>query len=215
MRTHQFRFVSATALALSALAAVNQAQAATLDVAATCKVSRSQILELVAKGVTPDKIHATYGNCIADDVLSTTAVGYPFSTFYEEIKACGYHSQRKEAACRVDIKQLNGYAGVGVDPFGNGGSLEFVKFCVEQAGVLVPVNTNGFHINDAAPVSGNPTWNFAAIINADQTLFARPLNRVALRARAILSWNVPPGGTCAAPTFYWGNVLDFRIRLDP
>jgi hypothetical protein len=170
-------------------------------------------------GLSPDVIAQKYGNCMAADYVPPTLPDpippAPWSTNYEEIKGCGYHPQRKEAACRVDIKQLAGYNGVLNGANGLGGSLEYVKLCVDLGAGLVPVNTNGFHVNDAAAISGQPVWNFAAILPANLTLFQQPLNRQALNARAILSWAAPPGGTCAAPTFVWGNVQNFRIRLDP
>jgi hypothetical protein len=34
-----------------------------------------------------------------------------------------------------------------------------------------------------------------------------------LRARAILSWQLPPTGCNFSP--FWGNVFPFTIRLDP
>jgi hypothetical protein len=211
---HLFKASTILCGLVSGLGVHLQAQAATPGVPVTCVVSRDQVIADIKAGSTPDAIAQKYANCQATDYtvppLPNPVPPAPWSTTYEEIKGCGYHPQRKEAACRVDIKQLTGYNGVAP-----AGSLEFVKLCVDFGAGWQAINTNGFHVNDAAAASGNPVWNFAAILPANQTLFQQPLNRQALRARAILSWAAPPGGTCAAPAFVWGNVQDFRIRLDP
>jgi len=214
MNKHQLTQLATALLGFAGLGAHFNAQAATPGTPPTCVVTRDQVIADIKAGVTPDAIAQKYANCQAADYtvppLPDPVPPAPWSTTYEEIKGCGYHPQRKEAACRVDIKRPTGYAG-----FFPAGSLEYVKFCVNFGGVWTFINTNGFHVNDAGALSGNPTWNFAAILPDNQTMFQRPLNGQALPARAILSWNAPPLGTCANPQFVWGNVMDFRIRLDP
>ena len=76
----------------------------------------------------------------------------------------------------------------------------------------MPVNSNGVHVHDEA-FGAMPNWYMSAVVPANQPLFSTPLVGQTLRARAILSWAVPPAGCNAIPV--WGNPVDFRIRLDP
>jgi hypothetical protein len=144
---------------------------------------------------------------------STMIVTYPpgSSVFYEELKACGYHPQREELDCTVEIKQRFGFIGV---PAIGAGSNEFVLFCVDYADGLglVPVHTNGVHVHDEA-FGVQPKWYFGLVVQSNPRLLALVNNGRTLKARAILSWNVPPTACNRVPV--WGNWLDFRIRLDP
>jgi hypothetical protein len=211
------RFTSKQQMILSALigwGVQTAAMAATPGVPTTCVVTRDQVIAELKAGTSPELIGVKYANCQAADYVAPSANQLqppaPWSTRYEDIRGCGYQPQRKEAACQVNITQLAGYNGVYPS-----GSFEFVKFCVDYGAGWVPVNTNGFHVNDANAVSGMPVWNFSAIISANQTLFEQRSSGQLLRAKAILSWGAPPGGTCAAPTLVWGGETYFRIRLDP
>ncbi len=137
------------------------------------------------------------------------------STYYEAMTSCGYHPQRKMAACVIEIRQRFGFGGV---PGGGPGSLEHVLFCVDLGAGLVPINVGNVHVHDEA-FGVPPRWYFAAMIPANQALSARPLNGTTYGARTVLSWFfVPPltvaacNGGWARP---WGNRIDFRIRLDP
>ncbi|MCP4247869.1 MAG: hypothetical protein GY778_12545, partial [bacterium] len=49
---------------------------------------------------------------------------------------------------------------------------------------------------------------------AQEPLKSLPLDGRTLRARSILSWNLPPQGNCAYRPI-WGNVIEYQIRLDP
>ena len=193
----------------------------------------------VNAGLTADEIAAKYNGCTADDATpasssgtlatsestgyGSSAAGTPQqptspptqiitntgSTFYEAIKSCGYHPQREELACTIEIRQRFGFSG----PICNGpGSHEFVTFCVDYGAGFVLVNVNGFHIHDEM-FNVNPNWYFAAVVQSDWRLLSLPNNGRTLRARAILSWAFPVLNCGGAPT--WGNQADFRIRLDP
>lgn len=140
---------------------------------------------------------------------STEIITNTGSTVYEAIKACGYHPQRKELACTIEIRQRFGFGGnVCAAP----GSHEFVTFCVDYGAGLTLVHINGFHIHDEG-FGVNPNWYFAAVVQSDWRLLSQPYKGQTLKARAILSWGTPVLNCTAAPT--WGNQADFRIRLDP
>jgi len=140
---------------------------------------------------------------------STEIITNTGSTFYEAIKGCGYHPQRKELACNIEIRQRFGYGG---NVCAAAGSHEFVTFCVDYGVGLVLVNINGFHIHDEG-FGVNPSWEFAAVVQSDWKLLSQPYKGQTLKARAILSWGAPVLNCVNAPT--WGNQADFRIRLDP
>jgi hypothetical protein len=141
------------------------------------------------------------------------------STYYEAMTSCGYHPQKKQAACVIEIRQRFGFAG---PPGGGPGSFEHVLLCVDLGvgGVVnyVPINIGSVHVHDEA-FGVQPRWYFTALIPANSVLAGRPLNGQTYAARAILSWAWAPPLTAAACNTpwrpVWGNQIDFRIRLDP
>jgi hypothetical protein len=196
--------------------------------AQTCVVSREEVIKDIEAGLTGAELAKKYNNCKpappTPQKESTKATILPSpnsppkliisntgSVFYEAITSCGYHPQRKELTCPVEIRQRFGYGGPpAVQP---SGSYEYVLFCVSYGPGLVAVNTNGFHVHDEL-FGVLPNWYFSAVVPANQTLFSQPLDGSTLRARAILSWALSPGNNCNYRPV-WGNQADFRIRLDP
>ena len=183
-----------------------------------CSVNRGEVLESLSAGVPTEELAKKYEGCIADDLVDgnfSNAIGQGIentgSTFYEALTSCGYHPQRKELTCPIAIRQQFGFGGMpALQP---AGSYEYVLFCIQTpGGGLVPVNTNGVHVHDEAFGAG-PNWYMSAVVSANGALFSQPLQGQTLRARAILSWAIPPASCNAVPI--WGNQADFRIRLDP
>lgn len=193
-----------------------------------CFVSRDQVLDDIKQGLSGQELQERYAGCKdletpsfskLNAVLGTAALAQPASkltikntgsTFWEAITSCGYHPQRKELTCPIEIRQRFGFGGPpAVQP---SGSFEYVLFCVNYGFGLQPVNTNGVHVHDEV-FGVSPNWYFTSVVPADQRLFSQPLNGRTLRARAILSWAIPPAGCNFNPI--WGNQADFRIRLDP
>jgi hypothetical protein len=190
----------------------------------TCPPTRNQVTADLASGMTPAQIQAKYAACphpkppydpqLDQPVPNGYLPNYPPEQIitptgditFEEIQSCGYHPQREELACTVKIKQRFGFFN---------GTHEHILFCVDygNGGGLVPVNMNGFVVIDE-PFGVNPIWYFAGVIQSDDRLLSLPNVGQTLKARAILSWLVPPAG-CFAPPWFWGNQADFRIRLDP
>ena len=184
---------------------------------AQCVVSRDEVLKKLEQGVSTEELSEQLKGCVAEeavdangDILAKQLIQNTGSVFYEAITSCGYHPQRKELTCPIEIRQQFGYGGMpALQPVG---SYEYVLFCVQTPAGLVPVNTNGVHVHDES-FGVNPPWYMTAVVAANGALFSQPLVGQTLRARAILSWAVPPGGCNAIPV--WGNQADFKIRLDP
>lgn len=180
------------------------------------ELSREKVEQHLADGMTPEEITAMYEPCLADAALptakqSTTPTG---SVFWEEIDACGYHPQRRELECAVEVKQRFGFSGTppGTPGWNGPGSWEWIIFCVDYGAGLVPVNVSAVHVHDE-PWGVNPSWYYGVAVAADPTLHATLVNGQTLRARAILSWTVLPNSCTFNPP--WGNQADFKIKLDP
>lgn len=221
IRFKRNRFYGAgTAIAFSILPAPVVAQ----DNASGCDLSRKQVLNDIKEGLTGEQLSKKYASCLHsqpasnpqtafdnDDHSKGISITETGDTTFEAITSCGYHPQRKELTCPIEIRQQWGFGGPpALQP---AGSYEYVQFCVNYGAGYVPVNVNGVHVHDEA--NGTPpNWYMTAVVAADETLFSQPLVGQTLKARAILSWALPPGGNCNfAPP--WGNQADFRIRLDP
>lgn len=213
-------------LALVLLVAGNPAASAQ-----NCTVTRSQVEADVLAGATPEELQAKYAGCVSGDSTSGAASAFELefdesevdlatgqtntqafagNTSWEKIQACGYHPQREEAVCAIDILRTTGFGGrICVAP----GSTEYVLLCVTfPGGGLVPVHTGTVHVHDAN-AGAVPPWDFGVVIQANPRLAALANNGATLPARAILSWAIPPANCNAVPI--WGNAVNFRIRLDP
>jgi hypothetical protein len=148
----------------------------------------------------------------ATDPLFVTAqhcgakVHYAGSIFYEEMPCCGYDPQRRTFACPVKIKQNFGFG-----PAPLPGSREFVLHCVANAaGVLQPVGADSVHLANSTLL---PSWQFAVVANANNGLgLVQPMSGAQRIARSILSWNFKPTSCAYLPI--WGNVIDYKVRLD-
>lgn len=129
---------------------------------------------------------------------------YAGSLFYERMPCCGYDPQKKLFACPVEVRKPFGF---GAAPFP--GSREFVMNCVDfnNTGVFVEVATDSVHL--ANTTLDLPPWYFA--VTAQAQLWNKP--HTELSARSILSWGLRPRDCNYRPI--WGNVLEYKIRLDP
>lgn len=188
-----------------------------------CIISREEVLEMLAKGVPSEEIQKKIVGCMAADAADpktalqvnnenkhSQEIKNTGSVRYESITACGYHPQRKELTCPIEISQSSGYGGgPALQP---AGSYEYVLFCVNAGNGWVPINTNGVHVHDEA-FGESPSWYTTAVVPVNAAMFSQPLIGQTLRAKAILSWAVPPANCQATPV--WGNESQFQIRLDP
>lgn len=185
---------------------------------------REEVQTLVQDGASQEDIQAAVANCANAQTSAirspltnvaaaqnTTATG---SIFWEQIDACGYHPQRRELECAVEVRQRFGFAGTppGAPGFNGPGSWEWVQFCVDYGAGLVPVNISAVHVHDEA-YGVAPPWYYGVSVQADTTLHQAAVNGQTLRARAILSWTLIPTGCNYTPI--WGNQADFFIKLDP
>lgn len=129
---------------------------------------------------------------------------YAGSLFFERMPCCGYDPQKKLFACPVEVRQPFGF---GSAPFP--GSREFVLSCVDfnNTGVFTPVASDSVHLANTR--LSPPPWYFA--VTAQAQLWNKP--DVELTARSILSWGFKPLDCNYRPI--WGNVLEYKIRLDP
>lgn len=135
------------------------------------------------------------------------AVSAKGSLAYEEMSCCGYDPQRRTFACPVRINRNVGFGGSPLP-----GSREYVMHCVfdAPANAWRPVGTDSVHLSNSLAA---PTWQFAVVANAHMNLpLLQPMDGATRRARSILSWGFRPTGCDYQPI--WGNVLDYRIRLD-
>lgn len=202
------------------------------DVAAAAPTCSSAVKESVARAVdNASKLGAaeqlrveaqqyqTYSYCAADgaqipttDPFYTAArqcgasVSYIGSTYFEEMSCCGYDPQRRTFACPVRIKQGGGF---GPSPLP--GSREYVLNCVQDAaGVYQPAAVDSVHLSNSVLL---PSWQFAVVANANNNLqLLQPMNGVQRNARSILSWALQPTSCTYRPI--WGNVVNYKIRLD-
>lgn len=206
LRLHAFGTLVAIAAAVGSISARAQ----------DCKVTREQILAYLAQGIPEEALAEKFGGCVSADPQEGSAVTYPSETVastgntsWEAIKSCGYQPQREEANCSVEIRQSFGFNG----PICKGrGSHEFLLFCVDYGAGLVPVHTNGVHVQDEG-TGTQPRWSFAATIQSNPRLLQQPNAGQTLKGRVILSWLFPPTSCAYRPV--WGNQSDFRFRLDP
>lgn len=174
-----------------------------------------------AQSKTQADLYAKYKGCAQDALYVPAAdpfhvaarqcgakVSYLGSTYYEEMSCCGYDPQRRTFACPVRIKQTFGFGAAQLP-----GSREYVLHCVaDPQGVFHPVGVDSVHLANAW-AGLLPSWQFAVVAHANRNLnLVQPMNGGQRTARSILSWGFQPTGCNFQPI--WGNVLDYKIRLD-
>ena len=163
------------------------------------------------------QIYAKYSVCAGNAVDVSTllpeetaeycgALSYLGNTSYEKMRCCGYDPQKQVFACPVDILSPVGFYSAPLP-----GSYENVLTCVDFGSGFEVAASDRVHLADA--VSGSPNWQFAVVASAKGKLKEHPLNGKTLKARSILSWGFTPTDCYYPP--YWGNVIDYQIRLDP
>ncbi len=189
-----------------------------------CGRTRADLEEALLAGVSAQDLSDQHNDCLGMGIFGdgfetgdttgwssvakqeTTPTG---SITYEEIDACGYHPQRRELDCAVELKQRFGFAGA---PGAGPGSWEWIQFCVDYGVGLVPVNVSAVHVHDE-PFGDMGPWYYGVSVAADTSLHQALTNGQTLIARAILSWTLIPNSCSYTPP--WGNQADFRIKLDP
>jgi hypothetical protein len=158
------------------------------------------------------------GNATAAQKMLGAGEAASEPTAYEELRACGFYPQETRLACVIEIKQSLGYG----NTVGSPGTFEYVSFYVDFAGDgFQPWDYTGsgiVHITDGSagsnlavyrdfnPNGGPRTTNSGATTT---TMTSGPL----LKARAILRWATPATDPNEIP--FWGNVIDFQIRMLP
>jgi hypothetical protein len=164
------------------------------------------------------KIAAKYSKCAADSVDISKVppedagkfcgkLSHLGNTTYEQMRCCGYDPQKQLFACPVDILKPYGF-GTATYP----GSYENVLTCIDfgYGAGFQPVARDRVHLANS-PYS--PIWEFAVIASAKETMKQYPMDSKPYKARSILSWGFTP--TKCDDTPYWGNSIDYEIRLDP
>jgi hypothetical protein len=189
--------------------------AAAADIAALDGMSDSERTAAEAS------IYQQYSSCLQDASLTPTTdpfytavrqcgtnASHLGSIYFEEMPCCGYDPQRRQFGCPVKIKQRFGFGGAPLP-----GSREYVLNCVaDNNNVLQPVALDSVHLANEM-FAKVPPWQFAVIASANQNLHTvQPMNGVTRNARSILSWGLRPTGCNYLPI--WGNVINYRIRLD-
>lgn len=182
--------------------------------------AREQISERLARVTEPEtwrEIREKHQRCaetgrraVADDRSRLEHCGSPTyagDLFYERLRCCGYEPQKKLFNCPVEIRHPAGFGAFPVP-----GSYEYVLTCVQLGGAWRAVALDRVHV--ANGVSGKPPWYTAVTAAARSPLAAMPLDGRTLNARSILSWNLSPQSDCNYRPI-WGNVIEYRIRLDP
>lgn len=129
------------------------------------------------------------------------------STYYEDMPCCGYDPQKRLFGCPVRIKRQTWY-GITLQP----GSREYVLNCVQDStGNWREVGHDSVHLSSS---KHQPTWQFGVMAFANENMsLVQPLDGRPANARSILSWALEPTGCDYRPI--WGNVIDYKIRLDP
>lgn len=147
-------------------------------------------------------------------------------TTYEALVACGLYPQETRLECIIEIKEATCYGG-GID---TAGSFEHVLMCVDwngdssfspkevvgevavqihnESAVFIPPWSYAVY-RDFAPPGGVRT-DLGNILGGFTTTTAIGWT---YKARAILSYDAAPTGCDFVPAY--GNVLNFRIRMDP
>ncbi len=167
-----------------------------------------------------EQLKAKYSYCAQDNTLPASdpfyiaarqcsaKVQHVGNLYFEEMPCCGYDPQRRTFACPVKIKRPFGFG-----PAALPGSREYVLHCVALPGVgFVPVGVDSVHLaNEAFGV--NPPWQFAVVAAANDNLqTVQPMSGETRLARSILSWAFEPTSCDDKP--YWGNVIEYPIRLN-
>jgi hypothetical protein len=160
------------------------------------------------------ELYQKYQSCGVPDTAATLSpeaancgkTAYRGSLWWEEISCCGYDPQRRMFGCPVTVKQSYGY---GPNPLP--GSREYVLNCVWNGAAYVPVANDSVHLANSP--GQNPPWQFAVLAMANTNInLVQPMNGITRLARSILSWQLQPTNCNYRPI--WGNVIDYRIRLD-
>ncbi|WP_158658143.1 hypothetical protein [Agarilytica rhodophyticola] len=135
------------------------------------------------------------------------------SVFYEAIDSCGYHPQRRESTCSIEVRQRFGFGGT---PASGPGSFEWMAFCVynlpSNPNRWTLANISAVHVHDEA-FGAQPNWYYTITDQAETRLHSTPVDGRTYIAKNILSWGIRPRSCNFNPV--WGNEAYYRIKLDP
>jgi hypothetical protein len=128
-------------------------------------------------------------------------------TAYEQLMCIGYQPQLAQLNAVVHLKLSNGYSG----DICTGGSTEYVKFfsSSDDGATWTELGITSFTAWD---INGPKPLEFDVTLPVDLAKTCCKDENIVL-IRAILSWEIPPGG--ASDPVVWGNGLDAHVQVAP
>ena len=137
------------------------------------------------------------------------------NTHFEELCCLGFYPQERRLEAVINIKQPYGYGG----PLGSIGSYEYVAFYLDwndDGDFNDTGESAGYgyvHVFDATFAIPKKKLEYCTAVYRDIIPLPTLKPGTHVRARAILSWQIPPTGPNFRPR--WGNVMECYIRVDP
>jgi len=212
-------------LTLAATVIVMVGAAGTNGLHAQTASDRAKVLEALSKGdaAGAEKIVSELQTHLqaAPAVPGLAPAPAPGSIFFEELKSCGFYPQQTRLECVIEIKQTGGYGGNAAQT----GTMEHVYFCVDWFAPSGYTQVESVGQGSVNMYDGPAPVNYAVYRDFNVfggfrtkpggagvlTTTTNPPN--VFTVKAILSWNFAPTGCNYVPV--WGNILYFRVRMDP
>ena len=202
------------------------------------EAEREAFATAAANGASLEDLYAQFSYCTVPPApvqvpIPGGKVVTNFNINWERMNSCGYHPQADLVSCDVEIRLPSFYGPFPV------GTNEYIKFCYDcnQDGIFDYSSLGAVHTTDDISGTSPPwfleahstTWPDLGLNNTNNPPHVNAFppfvpalpwsciqnDGLAHNIRAILSWAVPPGGTCQNPQVVFGNMIDFQTRRDP
>jgi hypothetical protein len=138
-----------------------------------------------------------------------TVKAMSLQTSYEELTCIGLHPEGKRLEAVVNVKRAFGYGGGTC----SAGSIEYVRFFVQRAGVWHDLGVSTFTSHDLPAGSPLPVSYSVEMAMDEARKYCTVENIV--EVRGILSWNLEPPAGNPGWNPPWGNVLDAKVQIAP
>lgn len=131
---------------------------------------------------------------------------------YEELECLGFDYNTENLVATIKIKKENGYSG----DLCHAGSKEYISFWIDWDDNCSwqYLNTVALNVHDIDMLGDDIFYSVSLPLDTTYHKKACSIPNI-IRARAVLSWNIPPSLTNPDKLEFYGNRKDAHIQLKP